>query len=89
MRLMLHNETPQDFLIASGQTSSLADFVNLAFSMENLEAQDWICLDPQLMRPADLGYSAMNPSRIEKDLGWRSAHTLREIVAMMHAERVL
>ena len=86
MHMMLQAKEPQDFLISSGETSSLKEFVNIAFEMAGLNAEDHIRLQGTLMRPSDLQYSAMNPTKINKELGWRSKTKLREIISKMYNE---
>lgn len=89
MHRMLTASTPQDFLIASGQSSSLRRFVDLAFQAAGLNADDHLVTDPSLLRPSDLRYSSLNPSRIETELGWKASTTLETIVAKMHDDALL
>jgi GDPmannose 4,6-dehydratase len=83
MVLMLQAETPRDYLIASGTTSSLRQFVHEAFSVANLEPTNHLESAEDLKRPADLDYSAMNPGRIHDALGWVSKRPVSEIVKKM------
>jgi len=84
MHMMLQTDKPRDFLISSGETSSLREFVQIAFEMAGLKAEEHVQTDGSLMRPSDLKYSAMNPSRINKELGWSSRTKLREIISKMY-----
>jgi GDPmannose 4,6-dehydratase len=86
MHLLLQQEVPCDYIIATGLTNSLRDFVELAFSAVGLSASDYIELDQSLMRPSDLRYSAVDPSRIHINLGWKAALGLAEIVSRMLSE---
>jgi GDPmannose 4,6-dehydratase len=88
MALMLQSDEPNDYLIASGSTSSLRNFAQAAFAVADLDMANHLESLEALKRPADLGYSSMNPSRIATDLGWRSQRTLQEIVGMMYAEKL-
>jgi GDPmannose 4,6-dehydratase len=87
MHLMLQAERPDDFLIASGTTTSLKQFAEEAFAVAGLDLANHLQSVDSLKRPADLAYSAMNPCRIEKHLGWQSKRPISEIVdKMYHAE---
>jgi GDPmannose 4,6-dehydratase len=86
MVLMLQRETPSDYLIASGNTHSLAQLTEMAFAMAGLSAEDHVESSEALMRPSDLTYSAMDPSRIREELGWSSQHSIQEIVSKMYLE---
>jgi len=86
MVLMLQPERPTDYLIASGYTTSLRQFAHEAFAVAGLNLDDHLKSVEALKRPADLTYSAMNPARIEEDLGWSSQRPVREIVEKMYEE---
>ena len=87
MVLMLQVEQPRDYLIASGTTTSLRQFVQEAFAAADLDLADHLESVEALKRPADLNYSAMNPRRINEELHWQSKRPIQEIVEKMyHAE---
>jgi GDPmannose 4,6-dehydratase len=88
MHQMLQAATPKDYLIASGHTTSLRDFVRMAFAAAGLEHEPYLISDVTLLRPSDLKYSAMDPSRIEADLGWKARVTTPEIVQRMFEEQL-
>jgi GDPmannose 4,6-dehydratase len=88
MALMLRAETPKDYLIASGTTSSLRQFVHEAFAVANLDPADHLESVEEFKRPADLDYSAINPERIKADIGWSSQRSLNEIVTWMYREQL-
>ncbi|MFN9645279.1 MAG: GDP-mannose 4,6-dehydratase [Cyanobacteriota bacterium] len=88
MALMLRAETPKDYLIASGTTSSLRQFVHEAFAVANLDPADHLESVEEFKRPADLDYSAINPERIKEDIGWSSQRSLNEIVTWMYREQL-
>jgi GDPmannose 4,6-dehydratase len=88
MHQMLQPETPKDFLIASGTTTSLRQFVQEAFAMADLELSDHLESVEALKRPADLSFSRMNPSRIEEELGWISRRSISEIVGKMYQDEL-
>lgn len=86
MHSMLQVDQPRDYLIASGRSSSLRRFVDLAFEMAGLRANDHLIIDPSLFRPSDLSDSALNPARIERELGWKASTDLPLIVERMYAD---
>jgi GDPmannose 4,6-dehydratase len=89
MHLMLLADTPQDFLIASGRSSSLRSFVDLAFAAAGLCSDDYLQTDPSLLRPSDLQYSQLNPTRISSILGWKAATGLEDIVDRMYRDQLI
>ncbi len=88
MHSMLQASEPKDYLIASGQTISLREFVRLAFTVACLDEGAYLVSDANFLRPSDLRYSAMDPSLIESDLGWTAQVSLAEIVQRMYEERL-
>jgi GDPmannose 4,6-dehydratase len=85
MHLMLQQDTPADFIIATGITNSLRDFVDAAFAAVGLNSSDHLQTDSTLLRPSDLKYSAMDPSRIHAMIGWKASLGLPEIIQGMMA----
>ena len=83
MHQMLQATNAKDYLIASGYTTSLRDFVCLAFAAAELEPEPYLISDATFMRPSDLNYSAMDPGRIKAELGWKARVTPCEIVRRM------
>lgn len=86
MHAMLATDQPQDFLIASGHTCSLRQLVEAAFAQAGLDPEPHLEQSGALLRPSDLTYSAMDPSRITNRCGWRSKHSLRQIVDKMYCD---
>ncbi len=85
MHLMLQQENPADYIIATGTTNSLRDFVNATFAAVGLNPNDHLKTDPSLLRPSDLKYSAMDPTLINTTLGWKASLGLPEIIDRMMA----
>jgi GDPmannose 4,6-dehydratase len=88
MALMLQTEQPADYLIASGSTTSLRNFVQATFAAADLDLDDHLESVEALKRPADLAYSAMNPASIASQLGWRSNRSVSEIVRKMYYDEL-
>ena len=88
MWLMMQQETAQDFVIATGQTHSLAEFVQHAFASAGLDWQDHVDHDESLMRPTDIGVSRADTSRAATGLGWRAKTHMPQVARLMvEAER--
>jgi GDPmannose 4,6-dehydratase len=84
MHLMLQANQLQDYVIASGRTHSLREFVDAAFAMAEMRPSEKLVISSELTRPSDLGYSAIDPSRIAVNLGWRAKVGLLDIVEKMY-----
>jgi GDPmannose 4,6-dehydratase len=85
---MLQQDQPEDFVVASGVSHSLQEFVAAAFGEVGLDWRDHVERDPTLARPADIDRSLGNPSKAARLLGWRAEADFAEIVArMVLAER--
>jgi GDPmannose 4,6-dehydratase len=83
MWLMLQQDQPEDFVIATGKTMTLMEFVDAAFKHVNLDWQSYVVQDPTLMRPADLLVSRANIDKISATLGWRPTITGTKVVEKM------
>ncbi len=88
MHQMLQTQIAKDYLIASGRTTSLREFVRLAFAAAGLEADRYLISDATFLRPSDLKYSSMDPSLIHTDLGWKAQVMPNEVVRRMYEERL-
>lgn len=83
MWLMLQQDTPDDFVIATGESNRLADFVNAVFSHLGLEWQKYVELDKGLLRPTDILSIKANPNKAERVMGWKAKHKMRDVANMM------
>ena len=83
MWLMLQLDKPQDFIIATGQTYSLLDFVKLTFNYFNLNFENYLEQDLENYRPTDISNSYANPIRANEILGWEAKIFLPEIINRM------
>jgi GDPmannose 4,6-dehydratase len=87
---ILQQEAAGDYVIATGETHTLEEFVAAAFAQFGLDWQKWVSLDGSLKRPADIARSRGNPERAARLLGWRARTTMRGVVEKMaRAERAL
>jgi GDPmannose 4,6-dehydratase len=85
MWTMLRQQEPEDFVIATGETHSLRDFVTRAFSALGLDWQDHVDIDTALKRPTDIAISRADPSRAADKLGWTAQTSMRDVVRKMLA----
>jgi GDPmannose 4,6-dehydratase len=83
MHLMLQRDIPDDFVIATGATVSLSEFIAEAFSVLGLDWQDHVVSDPALRRPTDISISRANPSKARKILGWSAQTKVQMVVRLM------
>lgn len=83
MWLMLQQDKPEDFVIATGESHSLEEFVETAFSAVSLNWRDHVLLDPGLLRPTDLAAGRGNPAKARVRLGWQARHRMRDVVRLM------
>ncbi|MBY0579579.1 MAG: GDP-mannose 4,6-dehydratase [Burkholderiales bacterium] len=83
MWLMLQRTHPEDFVIATGESNTLRDFVALVFSSLGLNWQDHIDFDPGLVRPSELMVSRADPGKAARELGWRAQYRMKEVVGLL------
>jgi GDPmannose 4,6-dehydratase len=83
MPLILNHSEPTDFIIASGQSHSLLQFVEKSFSHLNLDWRDHVVHDNELMRPADVNRCNVNPTKAHKILGWKTRVRFDELVSRL------
>ncbi len=86
MWLMLQQELPEDYVIATGESHSLEEFVEAAFSCLGLDWRKHVVLDPSLLRPADISVGRANPMRARDHLCWIANFKMRDVVRMMVEE---
>ncbi|MFH0908713.1 MAG: GDP-mannose 4,6-dehydratase [bacterium] len=80
---MLQQKEPDDYVIATGQTHSVRDFCELAFSEAGLNYKDYVVVDPKFLRPAEVDILLGDPSKAKKKLGWSPKVDLAGLVKMM------
>jgi GDPmannose 4,6-dehydratase len=80
---MLRCEVPEDYVIATGESHSLEEFVDAAFSCLGLKWREHVELDPELLRPTDITVGRGNPGKAKEKLGWRARYRMRDVVRMM------
>ena len=83
MHLMLQQDQPDDFVVATGETHSVREFCELAFSSVGLQWADHVVLDPRFMRPAEVDLLVGTPAKAGAILGWKPEVSFASLVAMM------
>ncbi|UCG60407.1 MAG: GDP-mannose 4,6-dehydratase [Candidatus Zixiibacteriota bacterium] len=83
MWLMLQQDEPGDYVIATGQTHSVEQFVSLAFSHVDLDYKKYVVTDPRFVRPAEVDLLQGDASLAKKNLGWEPRVSFEELVKMM------
>jgi len=84
MWLMLQQEKPHDYVIATGVTISLEEFVQGAFAQAGLNWRDYVEQDPALFRPTDLAVGRADPTRAHRELGWKATTKGVDVVKKMY-----
>jgi GDPmannose 4,6-dehydratase len=83
MWLMLQHNTPDDYVVATGRTHSVQEFVELAFDIVGLKWSDHVVTDPRFFRPAEVNLLQGDYSKANKILGWKPKVTFEKLVEMM------
>jgi GDPmannose 4,6-dehydratase len=80
---ILQQEKADDYVIASGESHSIEDFVKTTFTQLGLNWENHVKSDPSLFRPTDIDHSCGNPAKARKNLGWEAKHRFTEIIALL------
>jgi GDPmannose 4,6-dehydratase len=80
---MLQVDNPDDYVVGTGETHSVREFLELAFTRAGLDWQEHVRIDPRYMRPAEVDLLLADPSKARNDLGWTPTVTFPELVALM------
>ncbi|MBN1689191.1 MAG: GDP-mannose 4,6-dehydratase [Candidatus Omnitrophica bacterium] len=83
MWLMLQQSQPRDYVVATGETHSVRDFVKKAFSYVNLNWKDYVVIDPALYRPAEVHVLKGDPTEAQKRLKWKPKVDFERLIEMM------
>jgi len=83
MWLMLQQDQPDDFVVGTGETFEVEEFVAAAFSHVGLDWQDFVIVDPRFYRPAEVDLLVADPAKARTTLNWTPAVHFQELVSMM------
>ncbi len=81
--MMLQQDTPDDYVIATGESHSIREFCEEAFSQVGLDYKDYVKTDKKFMRPVDVNYLLGDPTKAKNILGWKAKTSFKELVKMM------
>jgi GDPmannose 4,6-dehydratase len=83
MWLMLQQDEPDDYVVATGETHSIREFLDLSFGYVNLDWQNYVEFDPRYLRPAEVDLLIGDPTKAKQQLGWEPSVTFEQLVALM------
>jgi GDPmannose 4,6-dehydratase len=83
MHLMLQQDSPDDYVVATGRTTSVREMCRIAFEHVGLDAREHVEIDPQFYRPAEVDVLLGNPAKAKARLGWEASTDLGALIAMM------
>ncbi|MBN2734047.1 MAG: GDP-mannose 4,6-dehydratase [Methanomicrobiaceae archaeon] len=83
MWMMLQHDKPDDFVIATGETHSVREFVELAFSEVGLDYKDYVVVDPKFFRPAEVNILLGDYGKAKNLLKWEPEVSFKELISMM------
>lgn len=83
MWLMLQQDQPEDFVIATGETHTVEKLVETAFKVVDLDWKKYVTIDPALVRPAEVDLLIGDPSRAAKKLGWKPEVSFEQLIERM------
>ena len=83
MWMMLQQDRPGDYVVATGESWTVRDFLDIAGERLNLNWREYVELDPRYFRPTEVRYLMGDASRARRDLGWEPQVSFRELVRMM------
>jgi GDPmannose 4,6-dehydratase len=82
MHLMLQQESCDDYVIATGRTTSVRDMCRIAFAHVELDYEGRVVIDPKLYQPAEVDALLGNPTRARAKLGWEAKTELKTLIKM-------
>ncbi len=83
MWLMLQQSKPDDYVIATGETHSVREWLEECFSYLGLNWQDYVVVDPQFLRPAEVDQLIGDPSKARRQLGWQPEVSFQQLARLM------
>lgn len=85
MWMMLQQETPKDYVMATGQATTVADFTRWAFEAVDLDFRAYVVQDPRFLRPGDTAKLVGDPQKAKQELGWEARVKAKQLVEIMVA----
>ena len=83
MNLMMKHKTPDDWVLATGETHTVKEFVKLAFNKVGLDYRDYVVSSEKYYRPNEVNHLLGNPEKAERELGWKPEYDFKGLVSLM------
>ena len=83
MWLMLQQDTPDDYVLATGEAHSVREFCQIAFAHAGLDWEQYVVVDPEFFRPAEVDYLLGDPTKARTELSWKPTTSFDQLVTMM------
>ncbi len=83
MWMMLQQDKPDDYVVATGETHEIREFLDIAFGYVGLDWHDYVAFDPRYLRPAEVDLLIGDPTLTKQKLGWQPSVTFEELVQLM------
>jgi GDPmannose 4,6-dehydratase len=83
MWLMLQQDEPDDYVVATGETHSIREFLDTSFNYVNLDWHDYVEFDERYLRPTEVDLLIGDPTKVKQKLGWEPSVTFEQLVALM------
>jgi GDPmannose 4,6-dehydratase len=83
MWLMLQQDKPDDFVIATGVTTTVREMCRIAFEYVDLKYEDYVVIDPKFFRLTEVGLLRGNPEKAKRVLGWQAKTRVEDLIPMM------
>ncbi|NES83859.1 MAG: NAD-dependent epimerase/dehydratase family protein, partial [Moorea sp. SIO2B7] len=83
MWLMLQQDEPDDYVVATGQTHSIREFLDIAFGLVNLDWEQYVEIDPRYFRPAEVDLLLGDGTKANTILGWQPSVSFKQLVEIM------
>jgi GDPmannose 4,6-dehydratase len=83
MWLMLQQDKPDDYVVATGETHSIREFLDISFNYVNLDWHDYVEFDARYLRPTEVDLLIGDPAKVKQKLGWEPSVTFEQLVALM------
>jgi GDPmannose 4,6-dehydratase len=80
---MLQQDEPNDYVVATGVSHSVRNLVEIAFARVGLDWQDYVRVDPALLRPAEVDHLLGDPAKARAELGWTPSVNFTQLIEMM------
>jgi len=89
MWMMLQQDQPDDYVLATGKTNTVERFAELAFQTVDLDFRDYVVQDPRFMRPTEVDLLVGDPSKARDELGWEATTSFGDLVRLMVEDEIV